>query len=186
MGCGPGMTCWRRLRDWQAAGVWDCLHRALLDDLGAARHIDWERACVDRASIPAKKGGDATGPNPTDRARPGTNRHLIVDRQGIPLACLLTGPIAMTACASKPLSMPFRRSGRRAASAGIGQGRSMPTRPTTSLAAATSCTADTCSSGLLGGGRGQRTTRAASVGRGTDLRLAEPLSSVDYPLRAPH
>jgi len=23
MGCGSGMTCWRRLRDWQQAGVWD-------------------------------------------------------------------------------------------------------------------------------------------------------------------
>ena len=22
MGCGSGMTCWRRLRDWQRAGVW--------------------------------------------------------------------------------------------------------------------------------------------------------------------
>jgi transposase len=21
LGCGSGMTCWRRLRDWQAAGV---------------------------------------------------------------------------------------------------------------------------------------------------------------------
>ncbi len=31
MGCGSGMTCWRRLRDWQAAGVFERLHRALLD-----------------------------------------------------------------------------------------------------------------------------------------------------------
>ena len=23
MGCGCGMTCWRRLRDWQATGVWE-------------------------------------------------------------------------------------------------------------------------------------------------------------------
>ena len=30
MGCGSGMTCWRRLRDWQEAGVWDDLHRLLL------------------------------------------------------------------------------------------------------------------------------------------------------------
>ncbi|MDQ3444429.1 MAG: transposase, partial [Chloroflexota bacterium] len=27
MGCGSGVTCWRRLRDGQEAGVWDCLHR---------------------------------------------------------------------------------------------------------------------------------------------------------------
>jgi transposase len=56
MGCGSGMTCWRRLRDWQAAGVWDRLHRALLDELGEADQIDWERACLDSASVPAKKG----------------------------------------------------------------------------------------------------------------------------------
>ncbi len=56
MGCGSGVTCWRRLRDWQQAGVWDRLHRALLDRLGEADRIDWERACVDSASIPAKRG----------------------------------------------------------------------------------------------------------------------------------
>jgi transposase len=33
MGCGSGMTCWRRLRDWQQAGVWSALHRALLKRL---------------------------------------------------------------------------------------------------------------------------------------------------------
>jgi transposase len=56
LGCGSGMTCWRRLRDWQAAGVWDRLHRALLDRLGEADQIDWERACLDSATIPAKTG----------------------------------------------------------------------------------------------------------------------------------
>jgi transposase len=56
LGCGSGMTCWRRLRDWQDAGVWDRLHQTLLDRLGDADRIDWERACVDSASIPAKKG----------------------------------------------------------------------------------------------------------------------------------
>jgi hypothetical protein len=39
---------------------------------------------------PGQKGGDAVGPNPTDRGKPGTKRHLITDRQGIPLARLLT------------------------------------------------------------------------------------------------
>jgi transposase len=56
LGCGSGMTCWRRLRDWQAAGVWDALHRTLLDRLGAAGQIDWSRASLDSASIPAKRG----------------------------------------------------------------------------------------------------------------------------------
>ena len=56
MGCGAGMTCWRRLRDWQEAGVWDHLHQELLDEVGAADELGWERVCVDSASIPAKKG----------------------------------------------------------------------------------------------------------------------------------
>src|ERR671930_297528 len=34
MDCGSGVTCWRRLRDWQRAGVWQRLHQALLDRLG--------------------------------------------------------------------------------------------------------------------------------------------------------
>ena len=56
MGCGSGSTCWRRLRDWQEAGVWEELHRVLLDRLGEADRIDWERASLDSASVPAKRG----------------------------------------------------------------------------------------------------------------------------------
>jgi transposase len=56
MGCGSGMTCWRRLREWHEAGVWERLHRVLLDRLGEADQIDWERASLDSASIPAKRG----------------------------------------------------------------------------------------------------------------------------------
>jgi transposase len=54
MGCGSGMTCWRRLRDWQAAGVWEELHRALLTRLGEADRIDWSRASIDSSTVPAK------------------------------------------------------------------------------------------------------------------------------------
>jgi transposase len=57
MGCGSGVTCWRRLREWQeAGGVWERLHLVLLDRLGQADQIEWERACLDSASIPAKRG----------------------------------------------------------------------------------------------------------------------------------
>jgi len=62
MGCGSGMTCWRRLRDWQAAGVWDRLHRELLDRLGAADRLDWSRVALDSASIPAKRGASSSVP----------------------------------------------------------------------------------------------------------------------------
>jgi transposase len=65
MGGGSGVTCWRRLRDWQQAGVWDRLHRTLLDRLGDADRIDWERASLDSASVPAKRGATRS-----DRTRP--------------------------------------------------------------------------------------------------------------------
>jgi transposase len=55
IGCGSGSTCWRRLRDWQEAGVWGKLHRVLLDRIGEAHEIDWERASLDSASVPAKR-----------------------------------------------------------------------------------------------------------------------------------
>ena len=56
LGCGSGVTCWRRLRDWQQAGVWERLHRVLLDRLGAADQIDWGRTSLDSATVPAKRG----------------------------------------------------------------------------------------------------------------------------------
>ena len=61
MGCGSGVTCWRRLRDWQEAGVWERLHRELLRRLRGAGRIDWSRACVDSASVPAKRGAAQSG-----------------------------------------------------------------------------------------------------------------------------
>jgi transposase len=62
-----GVICWRRLRDWQEAGVWRRLRQALLDRLGQAGLIDWARASVDSASTPAKKGEE-------DRSQPGRSR----------------------------------------------------------------------------------------------------------------
>ena len=58
MGCGSGMTCWRRLREWQEAGVWQKLHELLLAKLREADQIDWSRAIVDSASIRAVGGGE--------------------------------------------------------------------------------------------------------------------------------
>jgi len=46
---------------------------------------------VDSCSIRAVYGGDQTGPNPTDRAKRGSKRHLICDGRGVPLAIRLTG-----------------------------------------------------------------------------------------------
>ena len=57
LGYGSGMTCWRRLRDWQAAGVWDQLHTLLLAELRAAGQLELARAVADASHIRALKGG---------------------------------------------------------------------------------------------------------------------------------
>src|SRR3978361_116645 len=60
LGCGSGVTCWRRLRAWREAAVWPQLHRAVLDRLGAADTIDWSRASLDGSTVPAKRGAVRT------------------------------------------------------------------------------------------------------------------------------
>ncbi len=51
-----GMTCWRRLRDWAEAGVWERLQRLLEVEQGGQELIDWERTAIDSTSVPAKRG----------------------------------------------------------------------------------------------------------------------------------
>ena len=57
MGCGSGMTCWRRLRDWHRAGVFKRLHRKLLGELREAGRLDFTAAIADSASVRAVHGG---------------------------------------------------------------------------------------------------------------------------------
>jgi transposase len=57
LGRGSGMTCWRRLRDWQEAGIWQLIHFSLLDWLARYGEIDWSRAVMDGSSIRAVFGG---------------------------------------------------------------------------------------------------------------------------------
>src|SRR5258708_6712748 len=57
MNCGSGMSCWRRLRDWQEAGIWQLIHFVLLDWLARYGQIDWSRAVVDGSSVRAVFGG---------------------------------------------------------------------------------------------------------------------------------
>ena len=64
LGCGSGMTCWRRLRDWQTVGLWQKIHEHLLAKLREANQIDWSRAIVDSASVRALRGGKKQVPTP--------------------------------------------------------------------------------------------------------------------------
>jgi transposase len=63
LGHGSGRTCWRRVQEWQQAGAFDQLHRAVLDRLGEQGRLDRSRASLDSVSVRAKRGR-------TDRPRP--------------------------------------------------------------------------------------------------------------------
>ncbi|KND45515.1 transposase [Streptomyces stelliscabiei] len=62
LGFGSGMTCWRRLRDWNEAGVSQRLHEVLLAELNAASRLDWSRCVVDSSYVRALKGGSTRAP----------------------------------------------------------------------------------------------------------------------------
>jgi transposase len=73
MGCGSGMTCWRRLRDWQAAGVWQKIWHELLNELGLAGAIDWSASAMDSCSVRALFGGRRRGRIRPIAAKTGAN-----------------------------------------------------------------------------------------------------------------
>ncbi|WP_433709396.1 hypothetical protein ACQP2U_23110 [Nocardia sp. CA-084685] len=108
-------TAHRRFTVWTKTGVWRRLDRAVLDELDDHGLIDWSRAVVDAASVRAL-GGDLPGPNPVERAKPGSKMHALSDRAGIPL------PVAVSGC-QRP-----RFVGAEAVGEG-GSGGAVPVRP---------------------------------------------------------
>ena len=73
LGYGSGVTCWRRLREWQRLGVWRRLHQVMLERLAAADRIDWTRASLDSRSLAAKKGGATPARTRPTRGNPGAS-----------------------------------------------------------------------------------------------------------------
>jgi len=70
LGCGSGVTCWRRLRDWTRAGVWPKVHAKLLKILGQRGQLDRSRGVIDSASVRAVFGGHTPDPIPrTERKK---------------------------------------------------------------------------------------------------------------------
>ena len=85
-----GSTLHRRFQAWVRSGVFHTLWKRLLVEYDALRGIAWRWLALDSASTKAPLGGDATGPNPTDRGKCGTKRHLLSDRRGAPVAVHVT------------------------------------------------------------------------------------------------
>jgi transposase len=76
-----GSTLRRCLARWAGTGLLAKVHALLVGMLRG--HPD---LILDTCSVRAKRGGDLTGPNPTDRGKQGTEDHIATDGDGVPVA----------------------------------------------------------------------------------------------------
>jgi transposase len=83
-----GSTLRRRLDDWDATAVLRRVHVVLVRMVRAGPEIASWDVVVDSCSVRAKRGGELTGPNPTDRGKAGTKYHVVVATDGIPLGAV--------------------------------------------------------------------------------------------------
>jgi transposase len=78
-----GSTLRRRLEDWSATALLRQVHAVLIRMARSGPEIRWD--VVVSCSVRAKRGGELTGPNPTDRGKSGTKYHVVVSTDDIPL-----------------------------------------------------------------------------------------------------
>ena len=166
LGCGSPVTCWRRLRDWQQTGVWDRLHQLLLAELCHTGQLDFSRCSLDSVSVRAKHGGELTGANPVDRGKPGSKYHLLVERDGVPLAAAVSAANTPDAQLPEPVvdAVPAVK-GRRAGRVAV-RPSCTPTRHTTAWRPGGHCG----DGGSLRGSRGAGSSPASGSGAGGGCR----------------
>lgn len=88
---GASSTVHERFQEWEREGFFEEVWRAGLLEYEEMEGIEWEWQSVDGVMTKAPLGKDATGPNPTDRAKKGTKRSMLTDGNGIPLAVVVEG-----------------------------------------------------------------------------------------------
>jgi transposase len=110
LGCS-GRTAHRRLRAWQEAGIWGRLHADLLGQLKRAGKLDLDTVIVDGVTVRAFGGGEATGPSPVDRGKPGTKHTVMVNKAGVPLVIRTAGANASDHRQILPVLLAFPRAG---------------------------------------------------------------------------
>jgi putative transposase len=87
---GASSSLHKYFQEWNESGVWKKIYRLMVMYYQKKRRIRWKWQAVDSKMVPAPLGGDQTGPNPTDRAKSGSKRHIWVDQRGAPLSIQIT------------------------------------------------------------------------------------------------
>jgi putative transposase len=81
----------RTFQRWVKLGIFERLWAVVQEQCEDLGGCDWEWQAADGWLGKARMGGDAVGPNPTDRAKPGVKRSLLVEADGGPLAITIAG-----------------------------------------------------------------------------------------------
>jgi len=106
LGCS-GRTAHRRLRGWEEAGIWDRFHADLLSLLKRAGKLDLKTVIIDGVTVRAFGGGEATGPSPVDRRKPGSKHTVMVNKGGVPLVIHTAGANASDHTQILPVLLDF-------------------------------------------------------------------------------
>jgi putative transposase len=88
---GASSSIHDRFQAWRRAGLFQKIFKALVEFYHRRKRIKWHWQSIDSKSVPAPLGGPKTGKNPTDRAKLGSKRHILVDGRGAPLAVVISG-----------------------------------------------------------------------------------------------
>lgn len=88
---GSGSTCHARFQQWRQLRIFAVIFSRCVRYYDQRRSVQWKWSALDTAMVKAPKGGDMTGPNPTDRAKLGVKRHILTDGRGVPIAAEITG-----------------------------------------------------------------------------------------------
>ncbi len=88
---GSSSAIHARFQAWVRAGLMKRIFKLLLEFYHRRKRIQWHWQSIDSKSVAAPLGGEKTGKNPTDRAKLGSKRHILVDGRGAPLAVVVSG-----------------------------------------------------------------------------------------------
>nr|WP_134021227.1 IS5 family transposase [Halomonas xianhensis] len=133
---GSASAIHKRFLEWEEAGFFEALWRAGLAEYDEMEGIAWRWQSIDGATIKAPLAQEQAGPNPTDRGKKGSKRHLLVDGRGVPLSLTVTGAnrhdvtqlgAVLEAIQVKRPNPPVRRSKHLCADAGYRGATAMTT-----------------------------------------------------------